>query len=1505
MSGPSSPTVAGARAAQPAGPPTITDVMALSPLQQGLYSLAGLTDSDPYLIAMAADIDGDLDPTLLKSCAETMLERHPNVRVSFFQGTLSRPVAVVPSAFELPWQHIVATADEAAALEAETRSRAFDLAAGPAIRFLLVQLPHRRWRLVVVAHHIVIDGWSLPVFVGELIGLYRAGGDLTALPPAPRPYRDYIGWLAGRDAEVSRQRWRAYLADLDGPTLLTPALGGAAMAGMPTRTEIELDEQATSALLEAARARGVTVSTLFQMAWATILSVFTDRSDVVFGVTVSGRPDELSGVEAMVGLFVNTVPLRIRLDPAERVGSLCQALQREAAELRDHGYLSHTELRAAGGIGELYDTLLVYENFPPGGLVGSHEFDLGSAVIRPAALESVSHFPVTIAAHPSHGRLTVLVETLDGALGMLDPHTLGQRVLTVMQRLLDCWARPVREVTVTLDTELDGAELGCVDIGETPSAAGGFHTAVAAVASEHPERVALSWDPATASRFGVAGALSYREFDAAADRVAAELQRRGVGAETPVPILLRRGPDYVVAMLGVLKAGGMIVPLDPGLPEQRIREIIGQTGADLVIDDGLLAAARAEPGPDYQPARIRPGQGAYIIFTSGTTGKPKGVIGTHDALLAYGYDHVRTVLAPAQSTHGCALRIAHAWSFTFDAAWQPLVALLGGHRVHIIGDEVQRDAEALVAAIAQFGLDMIDTTPSMFAHLRAAGLLSTVPLTVLALGGENIDAAAWQGIRAECARTGVRAHNCYGPTETTVEAVVAAIADNAAPCIGRPTAPMVAHVLDSWLRPVPVGAAGELYLSGAQLTRGYLGRAGETSARFVADPATPGARMYRTGDIVRRLPGSTSAGSPHSCPTEGALQFLGRHDNQVKIRGFRVEPAEVVAALHRHPGVRHAHVAVRRHRSGPRLTAYVVTVGSDDATVAELRRFLTETLPRYLVPQHIIAVEQIPLTAHGKVDETALAALDPHRADGPDGWAAPAGTETEIVLAEVLGEVLGCAVADIDADFLDLGLDSIVALSVVHAVRRRGVALRARLMLDCHNIRELAAAIDSEVVDGDADDPGVDGTGPIPLLPAAHWLLAHGDPRRLASTEAIRPPTGVTRGQLDALLRNVVDGHVALRSRLDRAAMALVDHPVHGILTEARVSGDLAAAVAQYTDAALQRLDPERGAMFDAVWLHHDSGAEILVLTAHVLAMDPASWQIVLGELETGWHALAAGRRPAAVREHTSLRAWTRLLGERARALDTCAFWERQLAGADPDIGTRRVQPDTDRAADVTVSMSVVGRAVTARVLAASVPVPTVLAAATARALTMWRRRRGQDTPAPLLAVETHGRADAVVSAGPGEGTHRIDTGDTVGLLSAIYPVRLASTDLAGVAAELAAIPGDGIDYALLRYLRGDTARRLGAYRDPQLLLNYLGRMRQAPAGSALTLERDLLAQVSRIPEPDLAVRHEITLNVAIVDSDGAPVLGTQWRTLPDIVSADDVAAFQELWQDALREVIT
>lgn len=1465
--------------------PDIEDVMALSPLQEGLYSLTTLAEfadgeaaDDPYVIGMAADISGALDVALLRECAEKMLVRHPNLRASFFSRGIPRPVQIVPSRVELPWRSVSAAPEDVPTLETTERRRPFDLERGPAIRFLLIELPGARWRLVLTAHHIVIDGWSMPVFINEMMILYQAGGDLSALPVAPRPYRDYIGWLAGRDPEASQQVWRRHLAGLPGPTLLAAALGSLdtterEQTALPRTTELRLPAQATARLVDETRARGITVNTLMQMAWALVLSRLTDTDDVVFGVTVSGRPPELTGVETMVGLFINTVPLRVRLDPAAGAGEQCRAVQRDAALLREHSYLGHAQLRALGGVGEMFDTLLVYENFPMNGLSSGGELTAGGATFRPSALQTLSHFPIAIAAHMDAGELVVLIEVIDGALGVSPAATFGQRVLSTAERLLRDWDRPLREVSVLFEDEAAPPRAAGATASTPPRC---IHARFADVVAATPDSPAVSW---------AGGALSYRELDDRTTRLAAELARRGVTPETPVGISLFRGPQYIIAMLAVLKAGGMCVPLVPGMPPERVTSILRQSGASIVLDEDvtarLLEAVR--PRDDFEPVDVPLEQAAYVVFTSGTTGEPKGVIGTHAAVGAYADDHLDRVLRPAAAKLGRPLRIAHAWSFAFDAAWQPLVALLDGHGVHVVDEPTQTDAEALVALIAEHGIDMIDTTPSMFAQLQAFGLLTDVPLTVLALGGEALGSAAWNRICKACNTTSMAAFNCYGPTETTVEAVVAAIAEHDEPCIGRPTRHTGGYVLDSGLRPVPCGATGELYLGGAQLARGYIGRAGETAARFVADPFAPAQRMYRTGDLVRRLP-------------DGTLQYIGRADAQVKIRGHRVEPGEIAAALESHPAVRHAGVLVHQHRGAPRLTAYVAADAG--LAVTDLRAMLSTRLPRYMVPQRIVLVDEIPLTPNGKLDESALAAVDVAESTG--GAATPE-TATESALADLLAELLGHPSVDVTADFLQLGLDSIMALSVVQGARARGIALRARLILDCTNVRELAEAIDSETAL--AARQVDEATGPMPLLPNGRWLYEHGDPRRLAQTEAIRLPETLRREQLDAALASIVNGHEVLRTRVDRATMTLVPVPaadVLGDLKEVEADGNLGAAVPGYVAQAVDRLDPERGTLLAAVWLRPPAGESVLLLAAHVVALDPASWRVILGELGAALTAASTGHSPAPVREHTSYRRWAEALTARAHELDTVQYWASELDGDDPDLGARRLDPRRDRARDLIVRNVATDADLTRRLLNSGLPLPTLLVAATAATVTSWRRLRGQATPPPLLALETHGRADSLVD---GPGAHTIDTGDTVGLLSSIYPVRCDSDDPRAVAEKLAAIPGDGLDFGLLRYLRDDTAERLAGFRPPQLLLNYLGAA-HTDGGTGLTLERELLAGVSPVPEPELAVRHELTIAAMVLTYGGERVLAAQWRALPDILSDADMTALQGLWIDSLREVV-
>lgn len=1487
------------------GPSSVEDVLALSPLQQGLFSMAALTAgndgsdgaADPYVIAMAVDATGALDVELLRGCAARLLVRHANLRASFVQATLSRAVQVIPRQVDLPWRQIGAKSDdEIAVIEAAERTRPFDLERGPAIRFLLIEAPHR-WRFVVTAHHIVIDGWSLPLFMGELLMLYRAGGDAAALPAAPRPYRDYIGWLAGRDQDTSRALWRTHLAGVDQPTLLTPALTSSAPAsGRPRLTEVTLDAVATTRLAAAARSRGVTLNTLVQMAWASVLSVLTDRTDVTFGVTVSGRPGELAGVERMVGLFINTVPLRVRLDPAVPSGAQCLALQREAAALRDHSYLSHAEFRAIGGVGEMFDSLLVYENFPPGGIVGRSEFAVEGATFVPAALESLSHFPVTIAVHLAGDELTVIVEVTDGALGQLPPQDLGRRVLHTVQRLIECWERPLRDVGILLPTEAPMSVAAEAD----ETLALGIHGKFAEIAGSRMGSVALTWNIADHD-----GAMTYRELDEAADRMAAALTGAGVGPETPVAVILPRGPGYVVAMLGVLKAGGVIVPLDPSMPADRIADILEQSGARVVIDDTFVASVIDDTPGNFQPARVAAGQAAYIVFTSGTTGRPKGVVGTHDAVLAHALDHAVHVLRPAAARVGHPLRVGHAWSFTFDAAWQPLAALLDGHCVHVVGDESQRDAEALVRTIGRFGVDMLDTTPSMFAQLYDVGLTSTVPLAVLALGGEAVSASTWRLIGDECARTGMSAFNCYGPTETTVEAVVAAIGAYQRPSIGRPTQSMRAYVLDMWLRPVPDGVAGELYLSGRQLTRGYLGRPADTASRFVADPFTAGARMYRTGDVVRR-------------GADGGLQFLGRADDQVKIRGFRVEPGEIAAVLCTHPAVTDAHVAVGKRGGSARLTAYVAA-GAHPPAVAELRTLLAQRLPRYMIPQHVVTLDALPLTTHGKVDEAALASLGAPE----DTPGAPPETPTEAVLAEVLADVLDGDRVDMTRDFLELGLDSIVALTLVQAARRRGLVMRARLMLECNNIRELAAAIDSADIVGAPAPLSEDRYGEVAPAPIMTWMYEHGNFRRFTQNVLIRLPEHISATRVEQILQVLLDRHDMLRAVLDDSSggyrlttrppgavragevLAVVDAPAHE---------SLSVEVA----AALDRIDPTSGSLVQAVVFVQ--GPPILMLCVHHLATDVVSWYVILGALAQLADEIGAGATPALSAEYTTYRQWTRLLHERSHCDEIAAqrdYWVRQLAAPDPLLGNRRADPSRDTWASLRLTDVVTDPATTRGILrrldAAGIEVRHFLLAALTLTLASWRIERGEPAHhGALVALEGHGREDTLIGG--------VDTSDTVGWFTSVYPVRLgageasadvgtvgsdpaaARTLLRTVTEDLAGVPNRGLDYGLLRYTRAD--RVLADLPDPQVEFNYIGRhdlsADRIAADWSLITDEALHQQMPTAAEPALPLRY--TFDVISVVSGGAdgPCLHTSWRWSHLLSSAGDVDRLTELWSHAV-----
>ncbi|WP_433624705.1 amino acid adenylation domain-containing protein [Nocardia sp. CA-120079] len=1546
-------------------PAEIEDVLALSPLQEGLFSLARLAADgvDLYTMQFVIDIGGPIDVPMLRRSAETILERHANLRAAFWDKDLPKPVQIVPTWVDLPWFETSALPAEFDAIAEADRQQRFDLSRGPALRITLVTLPderrrgmaadgacgvggvgehrgmaadgacgvggvgeHRgmaadgvggvgehsgmaadgvggvgRRRMIVTAHHILMDGWAVAVFFRELIAVYDAGGQADSLPPA-RPYRDYIGWLAAQDTAAITRSWTEYLAPLSGPLMLAAGTATEVGAAIPRRSRFSLDNAETARLVQWARANGLTVNTVVQYALAVVLGRLTGRRDVVFGTTISGRPDALSGVETMIGLFINTVPARVIIDRTSTVAQQCAQLQRESAAMRDAGYVSLSTIQRVAGHGALFDVLFVFENAPIGAATDPIVTASGTRFL-PVAMESLVHYPLSVVSHLNDGTLVVMLEAIAEALPHFPVGDIGRRILSVLRQLPDRGDSSPDALDVLLaDEKVIVAEQ---DVCANGTAYELFLNQVART----PDAIALSTG---SDRY------TYRELRAAAGQLANELTTNGVGPETVVALALPRSARSIISILAVLEAGGAYVPVDISVPAARIESILRQADPKLIVtigesanllgeitrpvlllDDPAVAERIANhPVSPYRP--VAPQTTAYLIFTSGSTGEPKGVIGTHAALTSYFTDHRDRVYRPAVARLGRRLRIAHAWSLSFDASWQPMIGLFDGHTVHLFDETEMRDAQGLVDGIVRHQIDMIDTSPSMFTQLSAAGLVDGERLTVLALGGEAIGAPMWERLRA---LPGTAVYNCYGPTETTVEAVVATVntgrgePGNAQPTIGGPVDRMSAYVFDAMLRPVPRGVVGELYLSGAQVARGYIGKAAITADRFIADPFRPGARMYRTGDLVRQLP-------------NGDLAYLGRADDQVKIRGYRIEIGDIETALLRLPQVRAGAVLVVQRPSGPSLVAFAVSTDS-----ATLRARLAERLPAYMVPARVIALPELPVTPNGKLDVRVLNALALEALPGCAQRTLPS-TDTERTLCRALAETLG-GTPGIDDDFIELGMDSIVAISLVNAVRRAGLSVSPAMVMTNPTVRDLAAAIDSRAAQQENSPTAIGEVLPTPIM---SWMYEYGGFRRLALSTLVSLPAEVDRAQLEAVLQALLDGHDMLRGQLSRTGNRFETRAPGSvraaeILHEVRESGDFGTALEQHARATIDRIDPKTGTMIQAVRF---AGRDVLLLSIHHLAVDPVSWHIILADLADAWSQIAAGHTPTVAPESTGYRSWAELLDKRSTAPEVLAqrdFWSNQLTGPDPELGLRRPDPTRDTWSAYRLTPSFMPTDTTRHILDGlgnDLGMHELLLTALAIALTTWRTERNQDgSTGALVALEGHGREDAAVG--------NVDTSRTVGWFTTVYPLRVGtgstlditcaesdSAEVAGllkaVAAQLDSVPNKGLDYGLLRY--GDTEPQT----DPQVMLDYLGRMDLTAGASGPWTPITDLSLHQRLPvapEPEMPLRYALDLVVAVYPGADGPQLATLFRWSDALFDTTEIDRFATIWQRCITAVAT
>ncbi|WP_082017540.1 non-ribosomal peptide synthetase [Mycolicibacterium setense] len=1515
-------------------------VMPLSFAQSRLWFIDQLQGPSPvYNLAAGLRLEGSLDVDALGAAFADVLERHESLRTLFPTVDGTPQQLIVPAdQTGFAWDVVDAAGWPESRLQdaiEEAARHSFDLATEIPLSAKIFRVADDEHVLVVLVHHIAADGWSITPLVADLGRAYagRCAGHAPDWEPLAVQYADYTLWqraqlgdLEDSDSRISRQLtfWADTLAGMperlalptDRPYPLVADQHG-------DRVDVEWPADLQQQVARLARDHNATKFMVVQAALLTLLAKLSSSSDVAVGFPIAGRRDP--ALDDLVGFFVNTLVLRVDLagDPSiTEVLAQVRAGSLSAFEHQDVPFEVLVErLNPTRSLTHhpLVQVMLAWQNVPGHGTSGG--FALGD--LRADQIPLDTH---TARMDLSFSLAERWTETGDaaGISGTVEFRTDVYDTATVealidrLQRVLTAMAAdPTRRLS-TIDVVDPDEQVRLATVGNRAALTGPspapmsipalFDTQVA----RDPGAVAVSFEGSH---------ITYGDLDRAANRLAHLLIEQGAGPGQQVALLFSRSVEAIVAIFAVLKTGAAYVPIDPAVPDTRLDFVLSDSAplaavtttdlADRLSGHELSVVAIDDAAVAGQPDTAVPGPApddiAYLIYTSGTTGVPKGVAIPH-----------RNVTRLLQALDGY-LELsteqvwAHCHSLAFDfSVWEIFGALLHGGRVVVVSDSVARSPEELHALLIDERVSVLSQTPSAFYALQTVDELSPasgseLELDLVVFGGEALDPtrlAEWLQDHPALPRL----INMYGITETTVHAsfreITSADVEAAVSPIGVPLSHLAFFVLDRWLRPMPVGVVGELYVAGAGLAAGYVGRPGLSASRFVACPfGTPGTRMYRTGDLV-------------CWRQDGELHYLGRADEQVKIRGYRIELGEIQSALTALDGVEQAVVIAREERPGDkRLVGYV----TGPADPAELRAALGETLPPYMVPVAVVAIDALPLTVNGKLDTRALPA--PEYQD-VDHYRAPA-TRIEELLADIFAQVLGLEQVGVDDSFFDLGGDSISAIQVIWRAHSAGLTGRPRDIFVQQTVARLARVVRMADNTGSVTDVGL---GPVVATPIMLWLKSLESPGgpidEFNQTVVLQAPAGATDADVVIVLQALLDRHGMLRLRAAddgaggwsltvpdaeavdaRAYLCTVD-----LLTEDALA------------AARSRLDPAAGVMVSAVW---SSSTGQLALVVHHLAIDGVSWRIVLEDINIAWTQHRGGQPVLLPPAGTSFPRWAELLSEYARHPDVVAHVDvwRQVASIPAALPAPQPADDTFATAGYLTEFL---DAETTHMLLGDVPaafhagVHEILLIAFALA---WAQYLGTGGAPIAIDVEGHGRQDDVAGLGGGE-DRGVDVSRTVGWFTTKYPVSLSfggrggglrwTQVVAGDAAlgavikdakeQLRSLP-DGLTYGLLRYLNPE--KELPAA-DPVIGFNYLGRLGSPAAyasGDVWRFSQEGLSLTGAAGAMPIVLAHSVELNAVTIDTDTGPHLNATWTWAPSALDRTAVTRISRLWFDALAGI--